>query len=233
MIPAPDRLTIVDDLTMIERMLSVVLLPLLAFVAAAGVLTITPGIDTAMVLRTSASGGPRAGIAAGLGICGGLFVWGTGAAFGLTAVLAASEIAFTVVKWLGAAYLVYLGAKLLAKPRTTLNTAPASGQGPRNSGATSALKRGFLTNVLNPKVGVFYATFLPQFIPHGVNIAAFSLLLAGIHVLLTLAWFLPLVALTIPLGQFLAKQRVVKALDRLTGCVFVAFGVKLAVARRA
>src|SRR6516164_2083844 len=62
---------------MIERMLSVVLLPLLAFVAAAGVLTITPGIDTAMVLRTSASGGPRAGIAAGLGICGGLFVWGT------------------------------------------------------------------------------------------------------------------------------------------------------------
>ena len=123
--------------------------------------------------------------------------------------------------------------KLLVKPRTTLNTAPASGQGPRNSGATSALKRGFLTNVLNPKVGVFYATFLPQFIPHGVNIAAFSLLLAGIHVLLTLAWFSLLVAITIPLGQFLAKQRVVKTLDRLTGCVFVAFGVKLAVARRA
>ena len=104
-------------------MLSSVLISLLAFVAAAGVPTVTPGGDTAMVLRSSTSGGPRAGVAAGLGICSGLFVWGAGAAFGLTALLAASEIAFTIVKWFGAAYLVYLGIKLLLKPRDSLGEA--------------------------------------------------------------------------------------------------------------
>lgn len=205
------------------------LLPLLAFVAAAGVLTITPGVDTAMVLRSSASSGPRAGAAAGLGICAGLFVWGAGAAFGLTALLAASTVAFTIVKWAGAAYLVYLGAKLLAKPRTALDApSKAPGEGGGKGGAADALRRGFLTNILNPKVGVFYVTFLPQFVPHGVNVAAFSLLLAAVHVLLTLAWFSLLIALTVPLGRFLAKPPVVRALDRLTGGVFVAFGAKLA-----
>jgi threonine/homoserine/homoserine lactone efflux protein len=208
-----------------------VLLPLLAFLAAAGVLTITPGVDTAMVLRSSTSHGPRAGAAAGLGICGGLFVWGAGAAFGLTALLAASAVAFTVVKWAGAAYLVYLGVKLLAKPRAALNAAPpALGAADRKGGVSDALRRGFLTNMLNPKVGVFYVTFLPQFIPHGANVAGFSLLLALLHVLLTLAWFSLLIALTVPLGRFLAKPRVVKALDRLTGGVFLAFGAKLALA---
>jgi threonine/homoserine/homoserine lactone efflux protein len=205
------------------------LLPLLAFVAAAGVLTITPGVDTAMVLRSSASSGPRAGAAAGLGICAGLFVWGAGAAFGLTALLAASTVAFTIVKWAGAAYLVYLGAKLLAKPRTALDApSKAPGEAGGKGGAADALRRGFLTNILNPKVGVFYVTFLPQFVPHGVNVAAFSLLLAAVHVLLTLAWFSLLIALTVPLGRFLAKPPVVRALDRLTGGVFVAFGAKLA-----
>jgi threonine/homoserine/homoserine lactone efflux protein len=96
-----------------------------------------------------------------------------------------------------------------------------------------AFYRGFLSNILNPKVGVFYVTFLPQFIPHGMNVASFSLLLAGIHVLITLTWFALLIALTIPLGRFLSKPRVVRNLDRLTGCVFVGFGVKLAVAKRA
>jgi threonine/homoserine/homoserine lactone efflux protein len=215
-------------------MTSAILLPLLAFVAAAFVLTITPGVDTAMVLRSSTSGGPKAGIAAGLGICGGLCLWGMGAAFGLTALLAASELAFTVVKWLGAAYLVYLGLKLLMKPRTALAaTAAEAGAPPRQADVMDALKRGFFTNILNPKVGVFYVTFLPQFIPHGASVAAFSLLLAAIHVLITLVWFALLIALTIPLGRFLSRPRVVKALDRLTGCVFLGFGAKLAAAHRA
>jgi threonine/homoserine/homoserine lactone efflux protein len=212
-----------------QIMLNAVLLPLLAFVAAAGVLTITPGVDTAMVLRSSTSSGPRAGAAAAFGICSGLLVWGVGAAFGLTALLAASAVAFTAVKWVGAAYLVYLGAKLLVKPRAALDKAsPGLGDADRKGGTAGALRRGFLTNILNPKVGVFYVTFLPQFIPHGVSVAAFTLLLAVVHVLLTLAWFSLLIALTVPLGRFLAKPRVVKALDRLTGGVFVAFGAKLA-----
>jgi threonine/homoserine/homoserine lactone efflux protein len=209
---------------------SAVLLPLLAFVAAAGVLTLTPGVDTAMVLRSSTSHGPRAGSAAGLGICAGLLVWGAGAALGLTALLATSALAFTVLKWAGAAYLLWLGVRLIARPRTALG---AYGDLDRPGGAADALRRGFLTNMLNPKVGVFYVTFLPQFIPHGVDVAAFSLLLAGVHVLLTSLWFSVLIALTVPLGRFLNKPPVVRALDRLTGCVFVAFGLKLAIAQRA
>jgi threonine/homoserine/homoserine lactone efflux protein len=206
---------------------------LLLFIAAAGILTITPGVDTAMVLRTSAADGPRGGVAASLGICLGLLAWGTGAAFGLTALLAASTAAFTLVKWVGAAYLLYLGAKLILKPRTSLAAAnPATGSADLKRGTRDAFQRGFLSNILNPKVGVFYVTFLPQFIPHGVNVAAFSLLLAGIHVLLTMLWFSLLIALTVPLGRFLAKPRVVRNLDRLTGCVFVGFGLKLALAKR-
>lgn len=185
-----------------------------------------------MVLRNAASGGPRSGAGAAIGICAGLLVWGLCAAFGLTALLSASQLAFNVVKWMGAAYLVYLGAKLLLRPRAALNELEARETVPR-SGTGQALLRGFLTNVLNPKVGIFYVTFLPQFIPHTANVAGFSLLLAGIHVVLTLLWFCVLIALTVPLGRILAKPAVVKALDRLTGCVFVGFGAKLAIAQRA
>jgi threonine/homoserine/homoserine lactone efflux protein len=204
---------------------------ILLFLLAAGLLTITPGVDTAMVLRTSTSGGPRDGAAASVGICLGLLVWGMSSAFGLTALLAASELAFDIVKWTGAAYLVYLGVRLLTRPRTSL-TVDASLDRSATRRNTGAFYKGFLSNILNPKVGVFYVTFLPQFIPHGINVAGFSLLLASIHVLITMIWFALLIALTVPLGRFLTKPRVVRNLDRLTGCVFVGFGLKLAVAKR-
>ena len=207
---------------------------MLLFIVAATLLTIAPGVDTAMVLRTSTACGRRDGTAASLGICLGLLAWGMSAAFGLTALLAASELAFNVVKWAGAVYLVYLGTKLLMKPRTSASVDRASFESTaKNRGNYGAFYRGFLSNILNPKVGVFYVTFLPQFIPHGMNVAGFSLLLASIHVLITLVWFSFLIALTVPLGRFLSRPRVVRNMDRLTGCVFVGFGVKLAVAKRA
>jgi threonine/homoserine/homoserine lactone efflux protein len=206
---------------------------LLLYIASAGLLTITPGMDTAMVLRTSTSCGPRNGVAATLGICLGLLAWGMSAAFGLTALFAASQLAFDIVKCAGAAYLFYLGIRLLAKPRTVLSADLVSSNPPAKNGTSAAsFYRGFLSNILNPKVGVFYLTFLPQFIPHGMNVAGFSLLLACINVLLALVWFSLLIALTVPLSRFLSKPRVVRNLDRLTGCVFVGFGIRLAVAKR-
>jgi threonine/homoserine/homoserine lactone efflux protein len=204
-----------------------VFVALAAFVFAAGLLTITPGVDTAMVLRASAAQGPRAGAAAGIGVALGLMVWGAGAALGLNALMATSSAAFAALKWAGAVYLVWLGLRLLLRPRAAV-TGPSGAA----AGLGGSLRRGFLTNVLNPKVGVFYATFLPQFIPAGANVAVFSLLLAGIHAALTLIWFAALVAMTIPIGRRLAEPGVVKALDRLTGSVFVAFGVRLALAER-
>ncbi len=204
------------------------LVALIAFAVAAAILTITPGVDTAMVLRAAAAQGSRAGWAAGLGVCAGLFVWGAGAALGLNALMAASSAAFAALKWIGAAYLVILGLQLILRPRT----AWSAGAGAAKTWRAS-FRRGFLTNVLNPKVGVFYATFLPQFIPAGVNVAAFSLLLAGVHAALTLVWFAVLIALTVPLGRRLSEPGTVRALDRLTGGVFLAFGVRLAAARGA
>jgi threonine/homoserine/homoserine lactone efflux protein len=201
---------------------------LIAFVAAASLLTITPGLDTALVLRAAASGGPRPAAFAGLGIALGCLVWGAAVSIGLGALLAASETAFTILKWTGAAYLLWSGLKLLFRPRERFD---ATQGGAGQSSARHALRQGLLTNLLNPKVGVFYVTFLPQFVPAGVGVAAFSFLLAAIHVALGLAWFAALIAATVPVGQFLRRPRVVKALDRVTGGVFVAFGAKLALSR--
>jgi threonine/homoserine/homoserine lactone efflux protein len=208
------------------------LVSIIAFSAASGVLVVTPGLDTAMILR-SCSQGPKAGLAASLGVCLGLLVWGCAAAFGVTALLAASQTAFTALKWAGAAYLFTLGVKLIAKPRTSFGKSPNSPARTRKGGdAWSAFRRGFLSDMLNPKVGVFYMTFLPQFIPAGANVAEFSLLLAAIQFVIALAWCSILVALTVPIGRFLERPKVVRWLDRVTGGVFIAFGAKLALDQR-
>ncbi|MFT8978390.1 LysE family translocator [Gluconobacter oxydans] len=206
------------------------LIPLLTFAAAAAVFTITPGLDTAMTLRTATTSGWKAGLAAVTGICLGLGIWGLAAAFGLTALLAASETAFTVVKWAGALYLAWLGIGLILHPRASLGTAETV---PVHDDARAAFHRGLLTNLLNPKVGIFYMTFMPQFIPPHVNVKEFSLLLTAIQAILSFSWLALLVALTVPLGRFLSSPVVVRRMDRLTGSIFLAFSLKLALSRRA
>ncbi|MBF0875424.1 LysE family translocator [Gluconobacter cerevisiae] len=206
------------------------LIPLLTFAAAAAVFTITPGLDTAMTLRTATTSGWKAGLAAVVGICLGLGIWGLAAAFGLTALLAASQTAFMIVKWAGALYLAWLGIGLILHPRTSLGAADAV---PVQADARAAFRRGLLTNLLNPKVGIFYMTFMPQFIPPHVNVKEFSLLLTGIQALLSFSWLGLLVVLTVPLGRFLSSATVVRRMDRLTGSIFLAFSLKLALSRRA
>lgn len=196
---------------------------LAAFIVAASILTVTPGVDTAMVLRAATVDGRRAAICAGLGIMLGCLIWGGAVSLGLGAILRASEMAYTIVKFAGAAYLVWLGAKLLIRRRTALDT-----DGPTAPDDRSAFWRGLLTNLLNPKIGVFYVTFLPQFVPIGTNVAGYSFFLACLHVLVTLAWFAALIAATVPLGKFLRRPSAVRTMDRLTGGVFIVFGLKLA-----
>lgn len=195
-----------------------------AFLAAAAVLTITPGVDTAMVLRAATMDGRRSAVAASLGIALGCLIWGAAVSLGLGALLRASALAYTIVKIAGAAYLMWLGIKLLLKPRAALDVAAQADA----RGGREAFLRGFLTNLLNPKIGVFYITFLPQFVPAGSGLARYSFFLACVHVLLTLAWFAALIGAAVPLGAFLRKPKAVRTLDRLTGGVFIAFGVKLA-----
>lgn len=201
---------------------------LLAFIVAASILTITPGVDTAMVLRSATAGGSRPAAYASIGIALGCLIWGAAVSIGLGALLAASEVAFKVVKWAGAAYLLYLGLKLIVHPRERFDLSEADAA---QIDSSLSLRQGLLTNLLNPKVGVFYITFLPQFVPAGANVALFSFLLATIHVILGLAWFAALIAATIPMGRILRRPRVVKLMDRVTGGVFVAFGAKLALSK--
>lgn len=202
---------------------------LLAFIVAATILTITPGVDTAMVLRAATVDGRRPAVLASLGITLGCLMWGGAVSIGLGAMLRASELAYTIVKFAGAAYLVWLGAKLLVRPRAALEMEAGR---PADRKGNDAFWRGLLTNLLNPKIGVFYITFLPQFVPGGASVARYSFFLAVLHVVLTLAWFGLLIAATVPLGRFLRRPKAVRTLDRLTGGVFVAFGVKLATSSR-
>lgn len=196
---------------------------LLAFTAAATILTIAPGVDTAMVLRTAASQGARPALLAGVGIALGCLAWGAAVSLGLVALLTAAPLAFTALKWAGAAWLFWLGIRLLLTARDRLDDgAVQPGQ---------SLRQGLVTNLLNPKVGVFYLSFLPQFIPAGANVALFSLGLAAIHVLLSLIWFALLIAATAPIGRVLRRPAVMRWLDRLTGAVFIGFGARLALAR--
>jgi len=202
---------------------------LLAFSVAAGLLTLTPGLDTALVLRTAASEGPRPAALAAIGICVGTLGWGAAVGFGLGALLAASHLAYDVLKWVGAGYLVWLGVGMILKPRSAFQVANGDAA-PR--GGASWLWKGMLNNLLNPKAGVFYVSFLPQFIPAGVPVAPFAILLAALHCCMGLAYFAMLIAATRPIANALQKAAVVRWLDRLTGGVFVGFGVRLALERR-
>jgi threonine/homoserine/homoserine lactone efflux protein len=203
---------------------------LIAFAVAAGLLTITPGLDTALVLRTAAAEGWRRAAAVAIGIGLGCLAWGAAAAFGAGALLVASHAAYTILKWAGAAYLVWLGLNLLRKPRAAFDA--DAGAAPPSGGLLAALAKGFWNNLLNPKVGVFYVSFLPQFIPAGASPTAFGLLLASMHVVMGLAWAGGLILATAPIAKALRRPGVVTWLDRVTGGVFVAFGVRIALERR-
>lgn len=201
-------------------------LSLLTFTAAAALLTITPGLDTALVLRTTAVEGAAQARRTGLGIAAGCLSWGLLVAFGLGALIAVSELAYNAVKIAGAVYLVWLGVTLLLSRKHAATEAPAGGAG------AGHFRRGFLTNILNPKVGIFYVSFLPQFIPPEAHVPTMTLVMTAIHVCLGLAWFALLVAATRPLARAFRNHIFVAWLDRLTGGLFVALGVRLAFEQR-
>jgi threonine/homoserine/homoserine lactone efflux protein len=148
-------------------------------------------------------------------------------ALGLGVLLKASELAYTILRWAGAAYLLYLGVKLLASKREGL------GETDMESGATGGgwFWRGLLTNLLNPKVGIFYVSFVPQFIPAAANVPAMTILLAAIHAALGLLWFAALILATRPVAAALRRPGTVRLLDRLTGGIFILFGARLALTR--
>ncbi len=165
---------------------------LVAFVFAAGLLTITPGLDTLMVLRASTLEGRRAGVRAMLGITLGVLFWGLAVALGLAALLAASRAAYAALKIAGAIYLVVLGLRMIVRPKAALATLPTQRMEP---GGAPWLRRGLLGNLLNPKMGVFYISFLPQFVPPGAPLGPMLFGLACIHAALGVIWCTILITL--------------------------------------
>lgn len=200
---------------------------LLAFTFAATLLTLTPGLDTALVLRTATVEGKRQALQATLGINAGCLLWGAAVAFGLGALVAVSEVAFNLLKYCGAAYLAWLGVNMLLRPRRAFASAEADGKP-----AGNWFIKGMLGNVLNPKVGVFYVSFLPQFIPQGQPLILWTFGLVSIHVLLGALWSLALISATRPLSGFLRRERVIQWMDRTTGMIFVLFAARLAFSKR-
>ncbi|MND10741.1 Homoserine/homoserine lactone efflux protein [compost metagenome] len=199
---------------------------LLAFSFAALLLTLTPGLDTALILRTSAAEGGKKAFQAALGIDAGCLIWGALVALGLGALLAASELAYSLLKWCGAAWLCWLGLQLILRPRRAFDAgtaAPAGG---------NWFLRGMLGNVLNPKMGVFYVSFLPQFIPSGHSPVVWTFLLVGIHVLLGTLWSLTLIMATRYASDLLKAPGFIQWMDRATGGVFMLFAARLALSSR-
>ncbi|QFZ22602.1 LysE family translocator [Saccharothrix syringae] len=198
---------------------------LLAFTATALLLVVTPGLDTMVLLRTVLGGGRRAGLFGGFGTTLGCLVWGCAGIAGLTALLVASRLAYDAVRWAGAAYLLWLGVSALRASWRGRSAAPVDV--PVVTPA-AALRIGFTTNLLNPKIGVFYLSLLPQFLPADHSSAAWGAALVGIHVALGQLWQLVVVWLAARAAVVLGSPRVRAWTERLTASVLIGFGLKVA-----
>ena len=207
---------------------------LLLFMAAGVLLNFTPGPDVLYIVTHALRRGARAGMVAALGITAGCFVHIFAAAVGVSALMAASATAFTVLKWAGAAYLVYVGLRLLLAKGDSAMQLGAAGADATSASSQNGLKtiflRGFWTNVLNPKVALFFLAFVPQFIAPGVENKPLAFLLLGLlfnfnGLWVNLGWAV--------VAAWLARraemvQKSMHWLDRIAGAMFVGFGIKLA-----
>ncbi len=186
----------------------------------------SPGPDFVIVTRHAAVSGRRAGMATAVGIASGVFVWAVVAAFGVASLLAASAVAFTVVKLVGAVYLAYLGVKALIAARRRGEKVEL-GQNTTTVRPWPALRQGLLTNLLNPKCAVFFVALMPQFLT-GTPRLDQTLLLSALAVVVTVVWFTVLANIVGTLRKFFTSPRVRRTMDAVTGTILVGLGVKIA-----
>ena len=201
------------------------------FLAFAMVLIVIPGPDFAVVTKNTLVGGRRRGRWTALGVSSSNLVQGTAAAFGLSALIVKVQPLFEAIKWAGVAYLAYLGVQALRSARRG-EYAPLDGDDPSGPAQNTAQnvagwRQGFISNITNPKVLVFYLAVLPQFLTPGANLG-WLLVLAWSHAVLSLAYLLVLVTGLHSARRLLMRRRVRRALDATTGAVLLGFGAKLA-----
>ncbi|MBC8026570.1 MAG: LysE family translocator [Steroidobacteraceae bacterium] len=201
------------------------------FIATAIVLVITPGQDTFFILGRSLAGGRAAGIAAALGITAGSLIHTLLAALGLSALLATSPYAFMAVKFAGAAYLVYIGARALLSRSSGL---PGEELGAGADGRWAAFRSGVVTNLLNPKVGLFFLALMPQFIDSASSHKVGAFMALGLtFVTLGVVWCVVLAIAAASLrGWFLRRPSMASVMNRIAGAMFIALGIRLAMTRQ-
>ncbi len=204
----------------------------LPFLAVVVVLTLTPGPDMALVLRNGVAGGVRAAWWTGLGCCAGISVYAVASAVGLAAVLAASATAFALIKYLGAAYLVYLGVMALWQARRGTVAAAPPGAPATVVDRTTAFRQGLMSNLLNPKIALIFLTLIPQFVSAGEPALPTTAVLAAAFLGLAVLWWRLFSFAVGGLGRVLSRQRVRTAIERLTGAVLIGLGLRVALAGR-
>jgi len=201
---------------------------LLPFLGLSILLILIPGPDAAVVTKNALLGGRRAGVLASVGVSIGLTIWTVAAALGIAALLRASAVAFLALKLAGAAYLIWIGVQML-RARDLLGSVE---ERPRVGGGARSLRQGLLSDLGNPKIAVFFTSFLPQFV-HGDGPAFASLiLLGGTFAALTLLWLGAYAMLIGNASALMRRTQVRKALDRFTRVVLIGFGIRLAFEHR-
>jgi threonine/homoserine/homoserine lactone efflux protein len=201
-----------------------------AFLPIAALMTVTPGPGTAMIVRSALRGGVRTALATIAGNSAGVLAWAVLSALGISALVAASEVAFAALKVTGAAVLIYLGARsLLARRRG--EPAP-SGMAARSPSRHTAFRDGLATSLANPKLAVFFVALFPQFVADGAPVLPPALAMAGLIVLLDLAWYSTLAVLVDRSRRAFVESGVMRRLERLMGAVLIGLGVRVALEQR-
>jgi threonine/homoserine/homoserine lactone efflux protein len=199
----------------------------LPFLAVAAVVVITPGVDMALVTKNALVHGRRQALATAFGVNAGIAAWTLAAALGVAALVQASAASFAVIKFAGALYLVYLGVQALRHARRGHAEAPAVRP---PLGRAAAFRQGLLSNLLNPKIAIFFTSLLPQFVGHAT--LPRLLLLGALFNAMGVVWLTGYALLAARGRAFLQRPRVRSALDYLSGAVLVGLGLRLAFERR-
>jgi RhtB (resistance to homoserine/threonine) family protein len=199
-----------------------------AFIGVAAFVLITPGPDTALVTKNALIYGRRAGIATSFGVAAGLLVWTVASALGIAAVVHVSATAYETLKLIGAAYLVWLGIQALRTAGHHATARQDAQNGTRRLAARRGFRQGLISNLANPKIAVLFTSLLPQFIDQGHHVLLPFLLLGGLFVAMTVTWLSGYALIAAKAGGLLTRTRVKAALDRITGFVLVALGLRLA-----